>query len=95
MMNTNFNEMDTVKAEKELKHTAKFQGNMMPLGDWIIATRWAWDFDKEAMGYQAFLYSYLTDECSSEAQLPSQSPVLTTTRALRVNQRLGLGLWTC
>ncbi len=68
-MNTNFNEMNTVKAKKELKHTAKFQSNMMPLDGWIIATRWVWDFDKEAMGYQVFLYSYLTGERSSETQI--------------------------
>lgn len=69
MMNTSFNDMSTVKTENELKHTIKFQGNMTPLGDWIIATRWAWNFDKEAMGYQAFLYRYLTDERGSEAQI--------------------------
>lgn len=68
-MNTNFNDMSTVKTENELKHTIKFQDNMIPLGDWIIATHWAWDFDKEAMGYQAFLYRYLTDERGPEAQI--------------------------
>ena len=69
MMNINFNEMGNVKTEKKLKHTTKFQGNMMPLGDWIITTRWTWDFDKEAMGYQAFLYRYLADERGPEAQI--------------------------
>lgn len=33
MMNTNFNEMRSVKTEKVLKHAIKFQDNMMPLGD--------------------------------------------------------------
>lgn len=30
MMNTNFNEMRSIKTEKVLKHATKFQGNMMP-----------------------------------------------------------------
>lgn len=68
-MDTNFNEMRSVKTEKELKHATKLQGNMMPLGDWIIAARWAWDFDKVAMGYQAFLYRYLTGERGPEEQI--------------------------
>lgn len=69
MMSTNFNEMSTVKTEKELKRAVKFQGNMMPLGDWIIATRWAWDFYKEAMGNQAFLYRCHAEKLGPEAQI--------------------------
>lgn len=69
MMDSNFNEMSKVKIEKELKHAIKFQGNIMPLDDQIIATRWAWDFDKEAMGYHAFLYRYLNNKCGLKAQI--------------------------
>lgn len=62
-------EMTRPATEKALKKATRFQGNMMPLGEWIIATRWAWNFEREAMGYQAFLYRYTTDERGETAPI--------------------------
>jgi hypothetical protein len=69
-MNTEmFAEMTRPATEKGLKKATRFQGNMMPVGEWIIATRWAWNFEREAMGYQAFLYRYTTAERSETAPI--------------------------
>lgn len=62
-------EMTRPATEKALKKATRFQGNMMPVGEWIIATRWAWNFEREAMGYQAFLYRYTTDERGEDAPI--------------------------
>lgn len=62
-------EMTRPATEKALKKTTRFQGNMMPLGEWIIATRWAWNFEREAMGYQAYLYRYTTFERGEDAPI--------------------------
>lgn len=92
MMNTNFNDMSTVKTEKELKHTIKFQGNMISLGNWIIATRWAWDFDKGTMATKRSFTDILPTKAALRHKLPSQSPMVIA-RALRAKRRLVLELW--
>lgn len=62
-------EMTRPATEKALKKATRFQGNMMSVGEWIIATRWAWNFEREAMGYQAYLYRYTTFECGETAPI--------------------------
>ncbi|MEW6866869.1 hypothetical protein V3M66_00185 [Trueperella pyogenes] len=69
MSNETRREMEATRTEKDLKATVKVRGNMMPLGEWIIATRWAWNYDRNEMGYQAFLYRYTTDERGPEAPI--------------------------
>lgn len=54
-------EMTTPATEKALKKATRAMGNMMPVGDWIIATRRAWNYERDAMGYTAFLYRYTTE----------------------------------
>lgn len=69
-MNTEiYEEMTRPASEKELQRATRFQGNMTPLGEWIIATRWAWNFEREAMGYHAYLYRYTTTERDENAPI--------------------------
>lgn len=62
-------EMTRPASEKALAKAVRFQGNMMPLGEWIIATRWAWNFEREAMSYHAYLYRYTTSERGDNAPI--------------------------
>lgn len=69
-MNTEMlTEMTRPATEKALKKATRFQGNMMPVGEWIIATRWAWNYETEAMGYQAFCYRYTSSERGETAPI--------------------------
>lgn len=62
-------EMTRPASEKELQKATRFQGNMMPLDEWIIATRWAWNFENNALGYHAYLYRYTTSERGEHAPI--------------------------
>lgn len=51
--------MNTAEARKitSTKQLAKaFQTHFLPVGEWVLATTWAWNFEREAMGYAAHLY---------------------------------------
>lgn len=62
-------DMTSHHSESALKKGVRFQGNMMPVGEWIIATRWAWNFERNEMGFEAFLYRYTTDERGDQAPI--------------------------
>ena len=62
-------EMTRPTSEQALAKAVRFQGNMMPLGEWIIATRWAWNYETNAMGYHAFLYRYTSHERGENAPI--------------------------
>lgn len=62
-------QMHAAATEAALKKTVKVQGNMMPLGEWIIATRWAWNYERDEMGYTAYLYRYTTAERGTHAPI--------------------------
>lgn len=64
-----YTEMDTITTAKDLKKACRFQGNMMPIGDHIMVTRWGWNYDRNDMGYEAHIYRYSGDDRGPEASI--------------------------
>ncbi|MCQ9359245.1 MULTISPECIES: hypothetical protein [unclassified Corynebacterium] len=64
-----YTEMDTITTAKDLKKACRFQGNMMPIGDHIMVTRWGWNYDRNDMGYEAHIYCYSGDDRGPEASI--------------------------
>jgi hypothetical protein len=62
-------EMDTITTAAALKKACQFQGNLMPVGNHIMVTRWGWNYDRDAMGYEAHIYTYASDDRSENAPI--------------------------
>lgn len=63
------NEMLQVRTQRELRKATKWQGGMMPVGNYVIATRHAWNYDRHEMGFTAFLYLYTSENRDADATL--------------------------
>ncbi|MEW6928009.1 hypothetical protein QEV56_04590 [Trueperella pyogenes] len=64
-----YTEMDIITTAKDLKKACRFQGNMMPIGDHIMVTRWGWNYERNAMGYEAHIYTYTSADRSETAPI--------------------------
>lgn len=64
-----YKEMDGYKTYAALKKACRHQGNVMPVGNYLIVTRWCWNFDREELGYQGHIYRYTSDDRSAQAPI--------------------------
>lgn len=85
-------DMHSPTTETALAKTCRFQGGgWMPVSEWIIATRWAWNYERGAMGYAAYLYRFTTNARGKDAPITYQ--LASTDNLEKLTTQAEAGAW--